>query len=158
MMAERSLPHLLQQGQAHFMRGEYDAAAVRYQEAVDLAPDAYPARYNLALARYMSGRLDEAAAQVESHIARFWEKRMRNQIIDHLRIGMVRKRSPQLAVVEPLFRYPREDSGLLHLTEPGTRRTVLRRVGGTGAVVVVAQLCSRIGVAQDLSQQLSVSR
>ncbi|MBK9132676.1 MAG: tetratricopeptide repeat protein [Gammaproteobacteria bacterium] len=65
MMAERSLPHLLQQGQAHFMRGEYDAAAVRYQEAVDLAPDAYPARYNLALARYMSGRLDEALAQFE---------------------------------------------------------------------------------------------
>jgi formate dehydrogenase subunit delta len=33
------------------------------------------------------GSLDEAAAQVESHIARFWEKRMRNQIIDHLRSG-----------------------------------------------------------------------
>ena len=33
------------------------------------------------------GDLDEAAAQVESHVARFWERRMRNQIIDHLRGG-----------------------------------------------------------------------
>jgi formate dehydrogenase subunit delta len=29
----------------------------------------------------------EAAAQVESHLARYWEKRMRHQIIDHLRSG-----------------------------------------------------------------------
>ena len=33
------------------------------------------------------GDLDEAASHVESHVARFWEKRMRNQIIDHLRGG-----------------------------------------------------------------------
>ena len=33
------------------------------------------------------GDLNEAAAQVESHIARFWEKRMRLQIIEHLRSG-----------------------------------------------------------------------
>ena len=33
------------------------------------------------------GDLEEAAAHVESHVARFWEKRMRNQIIDYLRGG-----------------------------------------------------------------------
>jgi formate dehydrogenase subunit delta len=33
------------------------------------------------------GDLNEAAAHVESHIARFWEKRMRLQIIEHLRSG-----------------------------------------------------------------------
>jgi formate dehydrogenase subunit delta len=33
------------------------------------------------------GDVDEAAAHVESHVARFWEKRMRNQIIEHLRGG-----------------------------------------------------------------------
>jgi formate dehydrogenase subunit delta len=33
------------------------------------------------------GELPEAAAQVESHLARYWEKRMRHQIIDHLRSG-----------------------------------------------------------------------
>jgi formate dehydrogenase subunit delta len=33
------------------------------------------------------GDLDEAAAHVESHIARFWEKRMRLQIMEHLRNG-----------------------------------------------------------------------
>lgn len=33
------------------------------------------------------GELPEAAAQVESHLARYWEKRMRHQIIDHLRGG-----------------------------------------------------------------------
>ena len=33
------------------------------------------------------GDLDEAATHVESHVARFWERRMRNQIIDHLRGG-----------------------------------------------------------------------
>jgi formate dehydrogenase subunit delta len=33
------------------------------------------------------GDLNEAAAHVESHVARFWEKRMRMQIIDHLRGG-----------------------------------------------------------------------
>lgn len=31
--------------------------------------------------------LPAAAAQVESHLARYWEKRMRHQIIDHLRGG-----------------------------------------------------------------------
>jgi formate dehydrogenase subunit delta len=33
------------------------------------------------------GELPAAAAQVESHLARYWEKRMRHQIIDHLRAG-----------------------------------------------------------------------
>jgi formate dehydrogenase subunit delta len=33
------------------------------------------------------GTLQEAAAQVESHVARYWEKRMRHEIIDHLRSG-----------------------------------------------------------------------
>jgi formate dehydrogenase subunit delta len=33
------------------------------------------------------GDLNEAAAHVESHVARFWEKRMRLQIMDHLRSG-----------------------------------------------------------------------
>lgn len=33
------------------------------------------------------GSVAEAAAGVESHIARYWEKRMRLQIIDHLRKG-----------------------------------------------------------------------
>lgn len=33
------------------------------------------------------GTLQEAAAQVESHVARYWEQRMRHQIIDHLRSG-----------------------------------------------------------------------
>lgn len=33
------------------------------------------------------GEFDDAADHVESHIARFWEKRMRHQIIDHLRDG-----------------------------------------------------------------------
>jgi formate dehydrogenase subunit delta len=33
------------------------------------------------------GDLNEAAAHVESHVARFWEKRMRTQIIEHLRNG-----------------------------------------------------------------------
>jgi formate dehydrogenase subunit delta len=33
------------------------------------------------------GTFEEAAASVESHVARYWEKRMRHQIIDHLRSG-----------------------------------------------------------------------
>ena len=33
------------------------------------------------------GNLQEAAAQVESHVARYWEKRMRHQIIGHLQSG-----------------------------------------------------------------------
>lgn len=33
------------------------------------------------------GDVNEAATHVESHIARFWEKRMRHQIIAHLRSG-----------------------------------------------------------------------
>ena len=33
------------------------------------------------------GGVDEAAAHVESHVARFWEKRMRLQIIGHLQSG-----------------------------------------------------------------------
>ena len=33
------------------------------------------------------GELPEAAAQVESHLARYWEKRMRHQIIAHLHSG-----------------------------------------------------------------------
>jgi formate dehydrogenase subunit delta len=33
------------------------------------------------------GELPEAAAQVESHLARYWEKRMRHEIIGHLRAG-----------------------------------------------------------------------
>lgn len=31
--------------------------------------------------------LPAAAAQVESHVARYWEKRMRRQIIEHLGAG-----------------------------------------------------------------------
>ncbi|MCC6206836.1 MAG: tetratricopeptide repeat protein [Gammaproteobacteria bacterium] len=65
MMTGRSVPHLLQQGQAHFMRGEYDEAASCYQGAIDLDPHSFAARHNLALAHYMSGRLDEAIAQFE---------------------------------------------------------------------------------------------
>ncbi|MCC6301189.1 MAG: tetratricopeptide repeat protein, partial [Gammaproteobacteria bacterium] len=63
MTTGRSAPHLLQQGQARFLRGEYEGAAACYLEALDLDPDSYAARYNLALARYMSGRLDEAMTQ-----------------------------------------------------------------------------------------------
>lgn len=33
------------------------------------------------------GSIDEAATGVESHLARYWEKRMRHQIIDHYRAG-----------------------------------------------------------------------
>ena len=37
------------------------------------------------------GDLDEAASHVESHVARFWEKRMRNQIIDHVKINLANR-------------------------------------------------------------------
>lgn len=33
------------------------------------------------------GTLEEAAAGVESHLARYWEKRMRVHIVAHLRAG-----------------------------------------------------------------------
>jgi formate dehydrogenase subunit delta len=33
------------------------------------------------------GTPEEAAAQVESHVARYWEKRMRHQIIAHVQDG-----------------------------------------------------------------------
>ncbi len=50
-------------------------------------------QYLIAMANDISnfyvsqGDVQEAAAQVESHMARYWEKRMRHQIIDHLRSG-----------------------------------------------------------------------
>lgn len=50
------------------------------------------------------GTLQEAAAQVESHVARYWEKRMRHQIIDHLRSGGAGLSEVSRAAVEKLSR------------------------------------------------------
>jgi len=50
------------------------------------------------------GDLQEAAAQVESHVARYWEICMRHQIIDHLRGGGVGLSEVSRAAIQKLAR------------------------------------------------------
>jgi len=65
------------------------------------------------------GELAEAAASVESHIARFWEKRMRNQIIEHLRGGGEGLSEVSRAAVALLVREG-DSAPLMHTGEDST--------------------------------------
>lgn len=65
------------------------------------------------------GTVSEAAASVESHVARFWEKRMRKQIIDHLRSGGEGLSDVSRAAVALLVREG-DAAPLLHTGEDST--------------------------------------
>lgn len=65
------------------------------------------------------GDLNEAAAQVESHVARFWEKRMRLQIIEHARNGGEGLSEISRAAVALLVREG-DQAPLLHTGEDST--------------------------------------
>lgn len=65
------------------------------------------------------GDVSEAAASVESHIARFWEKRMRHQIIDHLENGGEGLSEVSRAAVALLVREG-DAAPLLHTGEDST--------------------------------------
>ncbi|MEY2853031.1 MAG: hypothetical protein RL030_163 [Pseudomonadota bacterium] len=65
------------------------------------------------------GSADEAAAGVESHVARYWEQRMRVQMLAHYRSGGEGLSSVSLAAVQLLAREG-ADASRIHALDGGT--------------------------------------